>query len=55
MRILQSRSYQKVEQFSFTNETQAREVEHTIQAAARDAATAQGAPADGPGQLKVLP
>src|SRR5580698_6779173 len=38
----------KVEQFSFTNEEQAREVQHTIQTAARDAATAQGTPADGP-------
>jgi DNA topoisomerase-1 len=38
---------QKVEQFSFTNETQAREVEQTIQAAA-------GTTADGPGQLRVL-
>jgi DNA topoisomerase I len=40
---------QKVEQFSFTNETQAREVERTIQAAAHGAA-----PADGPGQLRVV-
>jgi len=45
---------QKVEQFSFTNEPQAREVERTIQAAAHDAAAAQGAAADGPGQLKVF-
>jgi DNA topoisomerase-1 len=40
---------QKVEQFSFTNESQAREVERTIQAAAHDAA-----PADGPGKLRVI-
>jgi DNA topoisomerase I len=40
---------QKVEQFSFTNESQAREVERTIQAAAHDAA-----PADGPGKLHVI-
>src|SRR3984957_12256545 len=40
---------QKVEQFSFTNETQAREVERTIQAAAHGEA-----PADGPGQLRVI-
>ena len=41
---------QKVEQFSFTNEEQAREVERTIQAAAH-----AGAPgADSPGQLRVL-
>src|SRR5882757_10604619 len=40
---------QKVEQFSFTNETQAREVERTIQAAAHGEA-----PADGPGQLRVV-
>jgi DNA topoisomerase I len=45
---------QKVEQFSFTNETQAREVERTIQAAAHDAAAAGGAKADGPGQLRVV-
>src|SRR5258708_11637384 len=38
----------KVEQFSFTNETQAREVERTIQAAAHGEA-----PADGPGELRV--
>jgi DNA topoisomerase I len=53
LKLLEYRG-QKVEQFSFTNETQAREVEHAIQAAAHDAATAQGAPADGPGQLKVI-
>src|SRR5579859_4780519 len=41
---------QKVEQFSFTNEEQAREVERTIQAAARGAAVT----ADGPGQLRVV-
>jgi DNA topoisomerase-1 len=40
---------QKVEQFSFTNEERAREVERTIQAAARGAA-----PADAPGQLRVI-
>jgi DNA topoisomerase I len=40
---------QKVEQFSFTNESQAREVERTIQAAARGTA-----PADAPGQLRVI-
>jgi DNA topoisomerase I len=40
---------QKVEQFSFTNESQAREVERTIQAAARGEA-----PADAPGQLRVI-
>ena len=45
---------QKVEQFSFTNETQAREVERTIQAAAHSEAPADG-PADGrPGQLRVI-
>jgi DNA topoisomerase-1 len=50
---------QKVEQFSFKNETQAREVEHTIQAAARDTAVANGVAtgngADAPlGQLRVV-
>jgi DNA topoisomerase-1 len=50
---------QKVEQFSFTNESQAREVERTIQAATHDAAAAAGAPADSPadrrpGQLRVI-
>jgi DNA topoisomerase-1 len=40
---------QKVEQFSFTNESQAREVERTIQAAAHGAA-----PEDAPGQLRVI-
>src|SRR5215475_808505 len=44
---------QKVEQFSFTNEEQAREVERTIQAAARSA-LAPGAPAESPGQLSVV-
>jgi len=49
---------QKVEQFSFTNETQAREVERTIETAARDAAAAGGAGAgsgatEGLGQLVV--
>jgi DNA topoisomerase-1 len=53
LKLLEYRG-QKVEQFSFTNETQAREVERTIQAAAHDAAAAQGVPADGPGQLKVV-
>ena len=44
---------QKVEQFSFTNEEQAREVERTIQAAART--TAGGTLAqDAPGQLRVV-
>jgi DNA topoisomerase I len=44
---------QKVEQFSFTNENQAREVERTIQAAARTTApdTTGG---DGPGRLRVV-
>jgi DNA topoisomerase-1 len=41
---------QKVEQFSFTNETQAREVERTIQAAAG----AGAAGPDSPGKLRVL-
>ena len=40
---------QKVEQFSFTNETQAREVEHTVQVAAGG-----GVGPDSPGKLKVL-
>ena len=39
----------KVEQFSFTNETTAREVEHSVQAAARDAAGGRT-----PGRLRVL-
>ena len=41
---------QKVEQFSFTNEEQAREVERTLDAAARGAS---GNP-EGPGQLRVI-
>src|SRR5882762_4554284 len=41
---------QKVEQFSFVNETQAREVEQTIEAAARAAA---GPGAEGLGELRV--
>jgi DNA topoisomerase-1 len=45
---------QKVEQFSFTNEAQAQEVERTIQAATHDAAAAAGAPPDAPGQLRVI-
>jgi DNA topoisomerase-1 len=45
---------QKVEQFSFTNESQAREVERAIQAAAHGEAPADG-PADRrPGQLRVV-
>ncbi len=50
---------QKVEQFSFKSETVAREVEHTIQAAARETALANGVATgngtDAPlGQLRVL-
>jgi DNA topoisomerase-1 len=45
LKLLEYRG-QKVEQFSFTNESAAREVEHTIQAAA--------AGAGGQGQLRVL-
>jgi len=50
---------QKVEQFSFTNESQAREVESTIQTAARGTALANGvATGDGTdaplGQLRVI-
>jgi DNA topoisomerase-1 len=50
---------QKVEQFSFTNESQAREVERNIQAAARETAVANGvATGDGTdaplGQLRVI-
>jgi DNA topoisomerase I len=45
LKLLEYRG-QKVEQFSFTNETQAREVEHTLQAAA-------GASATRPGSLSV--
>ena len=41
---------QKVEQFSFTNETQAREVEQTL----RTASGADAAGADTPGKLRVL-
>jgi len=45
----------KVEQFSFTNETQAREVERSIRQAAHDAGTAHGtAAADRLGQLRVI-
>ncbi len=52
LKLLEYRG-QKVEQFSFTNEEQAREVERTIQAAARSAAANGGA--DGaPGQLRVV-
>src|SRR3977135_1267282 len=47
LKLLEYRG-QKVEQFSFTNETQAREVERAIRAAAHGEA-----PADGPGQLRV--
>ncbi|HEY6515551.1 MAG TPA: DNA topoisomerase I [Steroidobacteraceae bacterium] len=43
----------KVEQFSFTNEAQAREVERAIREAARQAATQSQAP-DGLGQLRVI-
>ncbi len=46
LKLLEYRG-QKVEQFSFTNETEAREVERAIRAAA-------GAPADGGGELRVL-
>ncbi|MGH8323597.1 MAG: DNA topoisomerase, partial [Steroidobacteraceae bacterium] len=47
-------SGRKVEQFSFTNESQARAVERTVQAAARGAAATAG-PADGrPGRLHVI-
>src|SRR6202045_4665157 len=46
LKLLEYRG-QKVEQFSFTNETQAREVEGAIRAAA-------GARADGGGELRVL-
>src|ERR1700726_1700071 len=46
LKLLEYRG-QKVEQFSFTNETAAREVEHAIRAAA-------GARADGGGELRVL-
>jgi DNA topoisomerase-1 len=43
----------KVEQFSFTNETQAREVERGVRAAAADGATSGGEP-QGLGQLRVI-
>ncbi len=46
LKLLEYRG-QKVEQFSFTNETQAREVERTIRAAA-------GARPDGGGELRVV-
>jgi DNA topoisomerase-1 len=46
LKLLEYRG-QKVEQFSFTSEAQAREVEHTLQAAA-------GASAERPGVLSVL-
>jgi DNA topoisomerase I len=42
---------QKVEQFSFTSEAQAREVEHTIETAARAAAAGAG---EGLGQVRVV-
>jgi DNA topoisomerase I len=45
---------QKVEQFSFTNETQAREVERTLLAAAGATAPAEGATHGSPGQLRVV-
>jgi DNA topoisomerase-1 len=44
----------KVEQFSFTNETQAREVERSILQAARKAATQSQAAPDHLGQLRVI-
>src|SRR6185312_1655599 len=44
----------KVEQFSFTNETQAREVERAIREAARQAAGQADAPPDRLGQLRVI-
>jgi DNA topoisomerase I len=46
LKLLEYRG-QKVEQFSFTNETEAREVEHAIRAAA-------GARPDGGGELRVV-
>jgi DNA topoisomerase I len=52
LKLLEYRG-QKVEQFSFTNEERAREVERTIQLAARSA-LAPGAPAESPGQLSVV-
>ena len=45
---------QKVEQFSFTNEAQAREAERTIEAAARQAAGTTEGTAEGPGELRVV-
>ncbi len=48
LKLLEYRG-RKVEQFSFTDEMSAREVEHTVQAAARDAAGGQE-----PGRLRVL-
>jgi DNA topoisomerase-1 len=44
----------KVEQFSFTNETQAREVERAILDAARRSAAPGGTAPDGLGQLRVI-
>ena len=44
----------KVEQSSFTNETQARDVERAIREAARQAAGQAGAPSDRLGQLRVI-
>ena len=44
----------KVEQFSFTNEAQAREVERSIQQAARQAAGQQGAAPESLGQVRVI-
>jgi DNA topoisomerase-1 len=52
LKLLEYRG-QKVEQFSFTNEEVAREVERTIQAAARSTLQA-GAPDESPGQLRVV-
>jgi DNA topoisomerase-1 len=52
LKLLEYRG-QKVEQFSFTNEEQAREVERTIQAAARSAVPG-GAAEGSPGQLQVI-
>src|SRR5579864_9345138 len=45
---------QKVEQFSFVNEAQAREAEKTIEAAARQAAGTTEGSAEGPGELRVV-
>jgi DNA topoisomerase-1 len=44
----------KVEQFSFVNEGQAREVEQAIESAARETARAAGAAAEGLGALRVI-